>query len=397
MHYFLYAQVPGLYVREWERRDPGRVGQPLAIHRDKLVIDVNVAAVAHGLRLGMGVDEAKVLLQGQGLIAWEEEPYRESQCRWLDVLCAFASIVEPDRQDSAWADLSGHPDPFEIARLFTNRLSELGEGEARIGVAGVKWLAKLAAERFGGLAPPAWELAMRGLCEEPEAALAELPIGLLSPVSEVYRERLKFLGYRTIGDVAAIGYRTLRGPFGEEAARIRSAARGGGVEPVRAVYPRDALVAAMRFEGGLEDAEAIGRAVGRLARRLTAGLEARDVYGARVIVRIETESGVRERERTFSRPIRTLREVAAALRLTLGEPGEAVHALAVRLPDLKKPPARQSNLYLAGRSGEDRAAVQAIEGLRGAFGDGAILLASEKAEPRRVRVLRAWRHATGWK
>jgi len=41
--------------------------------------------------------------------------------------------------------------------------------------------------------------------------------------------------------------------------------------------------------------------------------------------------------------------------------------------------------------------VRAIEHVRQVFGDKSVLRASEVVEPRRVRVLRAWSHATGWK
>ncbi len=396
MHYFLYVRLPGFYVREWARNDPSRADEAMAVYRDKRVIDANAPAHASGVRAGMGLDEAKVLLQGAGLIRWEEEPYRAAQARWLDTLCEVASTVEPDHQDSAWADLAGHPDPYAMARMFASRVAKQESADVALGLAGSKWLARLAEASFGSLANPAWEIAMRQACACPSEFLANFPIAHLAPVDADHRERLKFLGYRTIGDVAEIPLRTLRGQFGDAALTIRNAARGTLREPVRAVYPPDRVVAGQRFEGGLDHQEALGLAMGALARRIGAALRQREAQGAEVQIEIEYESTRVMRMRRFTRPIHTPREVSAALRLTLGEVNAPVWGLRVKLPGLKPAQERQANLYASRAMGDDVAASRAIEGLRLTFGDGSVMRASEKIEPRRIRVVRAWRHATGW-
>lgn len=396
MHYLLYAQVPGFYAREWERRDPGRAAEPIVIHAERRVLDANAPAAKMGVRPNMGLDEAKAILQGSGLIVWEEEPYRIGQRRWLDVLCESSSTVEPDRQDSAWADLSGHPDPFDAALEFANRLAAAGEPLPQIGLGASKWVAKLACEQFGKASRPSWELAMRAAVESPERFLAPLPVVLMAPVDAAHRERLRFLGYRTIGEAATIPLRTLRSQFGPECERVRLATRGGPSEPIRAAYPLDSVYAGIQFEGGTNDSGVLAEALSAMAKRVASALSSRDAQGATIEWTIEFEQSTVVRRRTFARPIRTMRETAAALRLCLGAIEQPVFAIGARLPDLKKAQERQSDLYASRKVGDDLAASRAVDSLRRTFGDQSVVRASEIAVPRRIRVLRAWSHATGW-
>lgn len=397
MHYILFAELPGFYVREWELRDPERASAPLAVHREKRVIDLNDHAREAGLRHGMGIDEAKVLLQGTGLILYEEEPYRNSQQRWLDVLCEFSSTVEPFQQDSSWADLSSHPDPLDIAQRIRESLSNQISLTPRMGMAGTKWLAQLCADVIGDVQAKHWEPTVRQAIQRPECFLKQLPTSALTPICHQHRDRLKFLGYRSIGDVAEIPLRTLRGQFGDDAHRIRSAARGGCFEAVRPLYPPDSVSERMTFEGGLSDSTELLRALERIAQRLAKALSERESQAATVVVRIALEEGSLERSRTFSSPIRTARQAFSALSRLVGTPEAPVHFLEVRLPSLKKAQERQSDLFAARTPGDDAAVERAVGRVRQVFGDGSVIHASEKYEPRRVRVLRAWSHATGWK
>src|SRR5688572_21790400 len=136
MHYFLYLELPGFYVRVWERSDPLWLDKPLVVHRAKRVLDLNARAYERGVRSGMGMDEAKVLLQGSGLIAYEEEPYRSSQDRWLDALAEFSSCIEPCEPNSAWADLSGHPDPFDVVSVIRSQIACVSGLRSQVGMAG---------------------------------------------------------------------------------------------------------------------------------------------------------------------------------------------------------------------------------------------------------------------
>jgi DNA polymerase-4 len=393
MHYYLYVEIPGLYVREWERIAPERAKSPLAIHRDKRLIDLNRPALDAGLKIGMGLDEAKVLLQGSGLVLFEEEPYRDARKEWLDRLSDFSSVIEPDEMHSAWADLTGHPVPLDIAAEIRKTFGY----PINIGLAGTKWLAKLAADLLACSVSELWQEATSELLLKPTEFIAPLPTAFLLPVNPVTQERLKFLGYRTIGEVANIPLRTLKTQFGEEALRIHAAARGGFNEAVRPLYPPDSLRLKMSFADGISNTEELKPVIELLAKRIAQGLSNRESQGTTLQIRIHFEERSIELKRTFSNPVRTVRNAYSALTRMLGDLKGSIYAIEVRMPELKKAKERQTGLFSSRVPGDDTAVERAVERVRGVFGDRSVIKASEKVEPRRVKVLRAWSHATGWK
>jgi DNA polymerase-4 len=397
MYSFLYLELQGFYIREWERSNPESTARAIAIHRDKTVLDLNDSARSAGVRLGMGLAEAKVLMQGQGLVPYEEELYREARDRWLDALAEFSSTIEPDQMRSAWADLSGHPQLFDVIAHLKRRIEEVAGLPLRMGLAGTKWLSKAASKLVGDADPVLWEVASREAMATPAAFLADLPVSVLGPLDQQTVSRLNFLGYRKVGEVSALSLRTLKSQFGNEAVKIRAVSHGGFQEPVRPLYPPEEIVAKVTFTGGISNSEELRNGLEWLSRKLAKQLSDREAAGSSVEVRIIFEHSDTERKRTFSKMIRTARQAFMALERIVGIPHEDVHAVVARMPALRKAQERQSDLFSARATAGDRAADRAVDRIRLAFGDKSVVRASEISEPRRIKVLRAWSHATGWK
>jgi DNA polymerase-4 len=276
-----------------------------------------------------------------------------------------------------------------IRKQFGNQIN--------LGLAGTKWLAKLATDLLSGSVPELWREATSELLMNPSEFIATLPTALLLPVDSLIRERLKFLGYRTIGQIADIPLRTLKTQFGEEAQRIHAAARGGFQETVKPLYPPDSIAVKMSFSEGLANNEDLKAALEPISRRIAKALSDRESQGSTIQVRIHFEERSIELKRTFSNPIRTARNAYSTLTRMLGELTEAVYAIEVRMPELNKVKERQTGLFTSRVPGDDTAVERAVGRVRGVFGDHSVIKASEKIEPRRVKVLRAWSHATGWK
>ena len=173
--------------------------------------------------------------------------------------------------------------------------------------------------------------------------------------------------------------------------------RGRFYEPVAANYPPDQISLQESFEGGLCNLEDLRIALERIARRLAKALSDRESQGATVHVRIGFETEVVAMKRTFSNSIRTARQAFAGLCRVVGEPTEDIYSIEVQMPNLRKATERQGGLFVARTPGDDVAVERGVDRVRHVFGDSSVIRASERVEPRRVRVLRAWSHATGWK
>lgn len=402
MHYILYVQLDRFYVSALARQDPKTRELPVIVHRDKRVLDLNALAQSCGIFTGMALQEAKTLLKSASgvSITWQEDRFVEAQEQWLDRCAEMSDVVEPEAQHSAYLDLTAQPAPLDFAEDLQVRLAERGEFGARFGMARGKWIARLACEQLGGIACDAqWRAMCEQAVHDPAGFLAGFPTAYLCPVLPEHRRRLEFLGYRTIGEVAGIPSQVLRDQFGAHAPAIHAAARGGCGEAVAPLYPSDRVLATVGFEGGAESLEALQNGILLLAKRIGKSLTRKDASGADLEVQIEFENGsVDTRKRRFAKPILDGRSANSALRLLIGEWHPAgVIRLSATLSSLKK--IERSQPKLTGEASDTARPTNldnAFVAIRTVFGDKAIQSAGEIVLPRRTRVLKAWKEATGW-
>jgi len=381
--------------------------RPLIVHHQKQVLDIDRKAEEVGAKIGMALSEAKALLPGACFVAWDEEQYRQAQEKWLDVCAEFSDVIEPDTQCSAYLDLTGHPDPLAIAWQLQSELKQRLGWESRIGIAGTKWISRVAenVSADGEFGSP-YEAA----CNDAASFLSPLKTKMLLTIPEEHRMRLRFLGYRTIGEVVTVPLSVLQEQFGREGLLIHQAAKGGVFQRVRAVYPKDSVSTRMRFEGGLDNREALYPALQQLAENLAELLMEREAQANELTAIIETEEGEKALHRKFMKPMQTLRAIYAGLKLLIDpifdcgasaplsrEALQRFSCIRIKLSNLK--PAERFQCELSGaHSASERSSSTnaAFNHIRTVFGDHAIEVASERKEPRRKLLMRAWKHATGW-
>lgn len=423
MHCFLYVRLDGFYSAIEEARQDGAQassstlkicpndGSPesqspaIVVHRDRTVVCASQAAREHGIEPGMPFAEAKAILRNGLFIAFDEERYRPYQEAWLDACCQFSDVIEPADQHEAYIDLSSHPDPAAMALKLAHEVGGRAGGLpcVVIGIASTKWIAKAAA----GVIPNSALQTPSSLREpvlDPAGFIAGMPVDMLLPASPEHRRRLRFLGYRTIGDVAKLSLATLKGQFGTDGLRIYQAAWGGCFESVEAVYPRNAIQERFAFDEAVESEEVFERGLEELAKRLSKKLREKDLEGSHLKVWIEhEEASTTMMERTFTKPMQTWRSILAGLKavsfpslLVADGSCRGVEQVRVQMPNLTKAKRRQTDLY--GALAEKAAGnATALSQVRQVFGDYAVRLASEVVEPRRKRLLKVWKDATGWR
>lgn len=269
--------------------------------------------------------------------------------------------------------------------------------QSHLGLARSKWLAKLAAESQTAETNLEWEMAMQECVQRPELFLSPFPVEKLAPVEAANRRRLRFLGYPTIGLVAALPRDLLQQQFGLDGLTIHRACRGGPTGQVFPLYPKDALQTQFTFPGAVDSWEQLFEGVHVVAKRLGSALKARDAQSKAMELCLEYEDESREsRRRTFTKPLTNERTVQFALKLLLDPIGKPVSKIQIRLPGLAK--VTQVQQALNGHSLRDqRGLTVAVNALHNTFGQGAILRASEIAQDRRTRLLKLWQEATGWR
>lgn len=392
MYYFAHIALGGFYAAV-HRQNQLPEDKPLIVHRDKQVLDLNSAALRLGLTIGMGLREAKTMIGDSScLIAWEEQTYRIRHERWLDVVCEHVEELFSEDQHEALIDLAGQPAPAEFAHEVACRLEGHKFGKVEIGVGATPWIARLASM-------PLTDGIDEQSVHDPAGFLAPRRIEDLLPVDPEHRRRLRFLGYRTIGEVANIAPRVLKGQFGEDAARISLSANGRWQEPFRPNYPLDKAAARLANAYGWVDWQALHRAYEALAKKLRSMLKKRDSCVRFVCIDFYMESGdYIGQSRTFSKPMSTAKDLVRAMAILTPKFREPVVEIVVRLLDLEPIVRKQRQLDGTHEVRERKlSAENAFKAIRTVYGDQSIQTAAEIEIPRSSRVMRVWKDATGWR
>lgn len=385
MPYLVFLSIQNFYVRCVCAGGP----EPLAILRDKTVLDADEACQTLGIEIGMPEGRARTILGRRArFFQWKKEIFEEASDSWLRACAEFSGIVEPADQHCGYVDLSAHPTPIFVADRMVESLAEQGF-KVRFGTGPSKWMAQLSASIDGGALGPL----------TPQD-LADLPSKRLSPVSPEHRERLGFLGYRTMRDVARIPMDTLREQFGDDGLLILQAARGTLSEPVKALFPPDQLTERLIFDGAVESQLVLDDALEGIGLRVGMRLGESQLQSTELIGEIEFESAAKVvARRRFNKPLRCPRSAKAALRLLFADRfSEGVLSLKAHLPKLERVRSFQPDLMgIVGYAEKMRAANASILQVREAFGEYSVRCGSDVVAPRRSRVMKEWKDATDWR
>lgn len=385
--YLLWLEWVGFYTES--ESDP----QPQIVTRDLLVLDANEAARKCGVRPGMSPRRAKTLANGCLVTPWQADHYQARQYSWLDCCTDITGILEPVDQHIAALDLSAHAHPFDLVERLIRTLVDQFRLPLYYGTGPAKWIARLAARDPGN----------GNAIEDPAAFLAPRPVADLLPVPVPHRERLEFLGYRTIGAVARLPLSTLMRQFDKEALLIQRASQGRHADAVRALYPPGVLRECHHFSPPVPDSQAVLRVADRMADCLGKRLMARGEQTTQMEIRLETESGqTKVRTRKFTRAIHHPLSVRAALRILLDVSEGAIDApistLHITLPDLAPVRSYQPKLIdTVNHAPRNLETDAAFDRVRAVFGEGVVRKGTDLVTSRRMRVLKEWSAATGWR
>jgi nucleotidyltransferase/DNA polymerase involved in DNA repair len=358
--------------------------------RDGLVIDTNTAAQNKGIATGMQLGEAKMLAEGRGCYELKNDDYVEAQRAWLDVCATLTDVIEPEEFHSAYLDLSAHPDPIFILDRLRSELEALN-WEVCTGTAGTRWVAKLAAQSSS-------QGPSNGALLTPRRFISGFKTCHL-PIQTAFSERLSFLGYKTIGEVAEIELEVLRKQFGNEAIEIKRHAMGGGSITVRAFYPPNSITESFRYEGAPETYECFELGLKKTSDQVAEKLAEDDLVGERLDLFLEHEQGqITHCGRTFSKPYHSPKSLWSNVRLLVPSANtNQVLGLRLRAGDLRKLDRIQMEFEIGVvKSHRQEKASSALRQIHGVFGQESMKLGSQIQNSRRQRVLRAWRDANGW-
>jgi DNA polymerase-4 len=270
----LHVDMDAFYASVEQRDDPSLRGKPVIVggsSRRGVVLAASYEVRPFGVCSAMPMAEALRRAPHAVVVPPHRERYAAASEEALAIFRRFTPRVEPLSLDEAFLDVTGSMalfgDGVAIARAIRSAVRAELELTASAGVAPCKFAAKVASD-LGK--PDGLTVVVEG---QVAAFLAPLPIERMWGVGPKTAPRLRALGYRTLGDLAAAeasAIERLLGRWGIEVGRL---ARG---EDAREVVPdglAKSIGAEETYEEDLVGPEAIASTLldhaGRVARRLT--------------------------------------------------------------------------------------------------------------------------------
>lgn len=357
--------VPYFAAAVERRHDAGLAQTPLVVGgqpwEPRPLFGFSREAAQRGVRAGMPLRQAHVLSPGSCFLPAEPARYLSAAGELIDALTDFTPLVAPEdlwqppgKRQSLPAGARTLPARYTVdleglpRREAVPLTQEMGRTvrretglEAAIGIAADAFTAQVAAT----LARPNHVRPVEPGAER--EFLAECSIAFL-PLEKETARRLRLLGIRTLGQLAALSPTAVREQFGSELIPLYRLACGQRASRIPARPPPTEETVARSFEPPLVDWLAVERVLNRMAAVLAERLAEAALAGRTLHLLVEVEG---ERPHRLSLPLhrpaldagrlgQTARDLARSLSITAG-----ITALSVSLGDLAPAAARQLPLF----------------------------------------------------
>ncbi|MEQ8506021.1 MAG: DNA polymerase IV [Rhodospirillales bacterium] len=375
-----HIDCDAFYASVEKRDNPDIAGRPVIVGggRRGVVAACCYIARINGVRSAMPMFQALKRCPKAVVIRPDIEKYQKVGREIRALMQSLSPLVEPISIDEAFLDLSGTealhkgPPAQTLVRLVKRIEDEVGV-TASIGLSYNKFLAKVASD----LDKPRGFAAIGRA--EAAAFLKEKPVGLIWGVGASLRKKLEKDGIVMVGDLLRYDERDLTARYGSMGGRLYHFSRG---EDDRRVTPESAtksVSSETTFENDIGDLDDLKPILWRLAEKVSARLKRKQLTGATVVLKLKTQ-GFKQltRSKRLDHPTQSAdaiyraslpmlaKEADGRLFRLLGAGVQTVAPVMDGAPDMED--------LLAGTDRADRIrkVEDAMDRVRGKFGDGAI-------------------------
>jgi DNA polymerase-4 len=376
--HILHVDMDAFYASVEVRDRPDLAGRPVVVGGlgpRSVVLSATYEARAFGVRSAMPVGRARRLCPQAVYIPPRHRLYSEVSKEVMAVFRAVTPEVEPLSLDEAFLDVAGAVrrlgTPARIAQLIRGQVREQQGITCSVGVAPVKFVAKIASARCKP----------DGLLVVPAAGVLEflhpLPVSALWGVGERAEEVLARLGLRTVGDIAHVPVATLQRELGVAGEHLWALAWGRDERRVVPQREEKSVGAEETFAADVDDPDVIRRELLRLSDRTARALRAAGCVARTISVKLRLASfKTITRSRTLAEPTDVAREIyatACALYEGSGLDGKArLRLVGVRAAGLRPVSGAARQLAFGDRPAGWREAEQAVDQIARRFGSDAV-------------------------
>jgi DNA polymerase-4 len=378
----LHVDMDAFFASVEVRRRPELKGEPVVVGGTGprgVVSSASYEARAYGVHSAMPVGQARRLCPAAVFLPPDMAAYAQASRDVMRVFGDVTPLVEPLSIDEAFLDVAGAQrllgPPAVIAAHIKRRIATELRLTCTVGVAGTKFLAKLASTR----AKP------DGLLVVPVDHVLEflhpLPVEALWGVGDRTADVLRRLGLRLVGDVAAAPIGMLRHALGEAAAKqLHELSWGRDPRPVQGGSRVEKSVGSeTTFDTDVSDVDVLRRTMLGLSTRVGARLRQAGQAGRTVAIKVRlADFRTMSRSRTLAEPTDVARDIFAAAwgLFEALAPGDRIRLLGVRVEGLGERDAAHHQLSLDEKEHGWRDAEVAADAAAQRFGAAVVRPAS---------------------
>jgi DNA polymerase-4 len=308
----VHADMDAFYAAVEQLDDPALRGRPVLVgprsHRG-VVLTASYEARPFGVGSAMPMARAIRLCPGAVVVPPRFDRYQELSRIIMTTFADFSPRVEAISLDEAFIDMTGAEKifgpPREMGAAIKRAVREATGGLAvSVGISGTKYVAKVAS---AGCKPDGLEVVPP---DRARAWLAPQSVARLWGAGPRTQERLRQLGFRTIGDVAAADPSTLVAALGKIGHRFAALARAIDPRVVEGGHRARSIGSERTLGRDVSDRASIARQLRRSADDLARRLRRKSSVALGVRVKLKTSAfELLTRQRQLAEPT----DVAAAL------------------------------------------------------------------------------------
>lgn len=284
----LHVDMDSFFVEVERREDPSLEGKPVAVGGSGprgVIASASYEARDQGVRSAQPTAIALRLCPELIVIPATHGRYGDMSARVFSIFRAITPQVEGLSLDEAFLDVRGlrlhYDSPVDVAQEIRATLREELGLPASVGIAGVKFVAKLASEA----AKPD---GVRHIpIEQQTAFLHALPASAMWGVGPATHAALTRLGVETVGDIAALPESSLVKAVGPSAGRhLHDLANGIDLRDVVPDIHAKSISVEETYERDLESSDVVQTALLALAQRLSSRLRRAGLRGRTISLKL---------------------------------------------------------------------------------------------------------------
>lgn len=381
----LHVDMDAFFASVEQRDHPEYRGKPVIVGSDPkngkgrgIVSTCSYEARKFGVHSAQPISQAWKLCPQGIYVRPGMEKYARVSSLVMSILLEFTDMLEQVSIDEAFLDVTGSQKLFgsgvEIARKIKSRIQEDLHLTASVGVAGNKFIAKVASDLKK---PDGLVVVEPGREKE---FLAPLPVGRLWGVGQKTEAYLKKMGLERIGQLADLPHSGLTARLGKSGAHLWQLAQGIDDRPVAPEEGYKSIGHEITFEHDTADLELLNKTLLDLAERVAHRLRLHDARARTIAVKFrEADFSTFTRRITLNSPVDTAEKIfpiALKLLKSLYRKGILVRLIGVYAGNLEIEAGGKQGFLFDQTPQRDRKLAAAVDDITHRFGDKAITRAA---------------------